>query len=64
VDDLDLDSNLYNAVLVAEWGSGKLENIADDYLVVEFTRNDDDSRRITFIPNGNRWDDLLSNGIA
>lgn len=64
VDDLDLDSNLYNAVLVAEWGSGKLENIADEYLVVEFTRNDDDSRRITFIPNGNRWDDLLSSGIA
>jgi tRNA threonylcarbamoyladenosine biosynthesis protein TsaE len=64
VDDLDLDSNLYNAVLVAEWGSGKLENIADEYLVVEFTRNDDDSRRITFIPNGNRWDDLLNSGIA
>jgi tRNA threonylcarbamoyladenosine biosynthesis protein TsaE len=64
VDDLDLDSNLYNAVLVAEWGSGKLENIADEYLVVEFTRNDDDSRRITFIPNGNRWDDLITSGIA
>ncbi len=64
VDDLDIDSNLYNAVLVAEWGSGKLENIADEYLVIKFIRHDDDTRSVTLIPNGNRWDDLLASGIA
>lgn len=64
VDDLDLDSNLYNAVLVAEWGSGKIEGIADEFLVVRFNRHDDDTRTISFIPNGNRWDDLLNSGIA
>ncbi len=64
VDDLDIDSNLYNAVLVAEWGSGKLENIADEYLVIKFIRHDDDTRSVTLIPNGNRWEDLLASGIA
>lgn len=64
VDDLDIDSNLYNAVLVAEWGSGKLENIADEYLVIKFIRHDDDTRSITLVPNGTRWDDLLASGIA
>jgi tRNA threonylcarbamoyladenosine biosynthesis protein TsaE len=64
VDDLDIDSNLFNAVLVAEWGSGKLENIADEYLVVKFIRHDDDTRSITFVPNGNRWDDLLKSGMS
>lgn len=63
VDDLDLDSNLYNAVLVAEWGSGKLEDIADEYLVVKFIRHDDDSRTISFTPHGIRWADLLNSGI-
>lgn len=64
VDDLDIDSNLFNAVLVAEWGSGKLEGIADEYLVVNFVRHDDDSRSITFEPNGNRWQDLLGVGLS
>ncbi len=63
VDDLDVDSNLFNAVLVAEWGSGKLENIADEYLVIKFIRHEDDTRSITFFPVGNRWDDFLSGGI-
>jgi tRNA threonylcarbamoyladenosine biosynthesis protein TsaE len=61
VDDLDLDSNLYNAVLLAEWGSGKLENIADEYLVIKIDRTDDDSRIISLTPHGNRWEDLLGN---
>jgi tRNA threonylcarbamoyladenosine biosynthesis protein TsaE len=64
VDDLDIDSNLYNAVLVAEWGSGKLENIVDEYLVIKFIRHDDDTRSITLVPNGTRWDVLLASGIA
>lgn len=64
VDDLDIDSNLYNAVLVAEWGSGKLENLADEYLVIKFMRHDDDTRSITLVPNGTRWNDLLASGIA
>ena len=64
VDDLDIDSNLFNAVLVAEWGSGKLEGIADEYLVVKLNRHDDDSRTISFLPNGNRWSDLLDGGLS
>lgn len=63
VDDLDIDSNLYNAVLVAEWGSGKLEGVAEEYLVIKFNRHDDDTRSLTFLPVGNRWQDLLAVGI-
>lgn len=41
VDDLDLDSDLATAVLVAEWGAGKVDALVAPDLVVDINRSDD-----------------------
>lgn len=46
IDDLDLDSDLINAVLVAEWGAGKIDALIQPTVVIEITRHEDDSRTI------------------
>ncbi|AKE40622.1 putative P-loop hydrolase, UPF0079-family [Corynebacterium kutscheri] len=38
LDSLDLDTELDQAVVVAEWGGGLVENIAEQYIVVSFDR--------------------------
>src|SRR5262245_8008659 len=38
VDDLDLDVDLADSVLVVEWGSGKVEQLADSDLGIELAR--------------------------
>ena len=38
LDALDLDSELNDAVVVAEWGGGLVEQIASRYLLVELDR--------------------------
>jgi tRNA threonylcarbamoyladenosine biosynthesis protein TsaE len=38
VDDLDLDADLADAVVVVEWGAGKVEGLAPDRLEVLITR--------------------------
>lgn len=38
LDALDLDTELADAVVVAEWGGGLVEQIAERYLLVEFDR--------------------------
>src|SRR5687767_3707865 len=44
VDDLDLDASLEESVTVVEWGTGKVEQLADDHLRVRIERLDDDTR--------------------
>lgn len=39
LDALDLDTELEDAVVVAEWGGGLVENIADHYLEIVFDRD-------------------------
>ena len=55
LDALDLDTELADAVVVAEWGGGLIEQIADKYLFVsidrepaEFAGADEDVRRISW----------------
>lgn len=55
LDALDLDTELANAVVVAEWGGGFVEQIADSYLFVsidrepaEFADADTDVRRVSW----------------
>lgn len=55
LDALDLDTELADAVVVAEWGGGLIEQIADRYLFVsidrepaEFASADEDVRRISW----------------
>lgn len=38
LDSLDLDTELDEAVVVAEWGGGLVEQIADRYLLISFDR--------------------------
>jgi tRNA threonylcarbamoyladenosine biosynthesis protein TsaE len=48
VDDLDLDASLPHAVTVVEWGEGKVEALADRYIVVRIARDlDGEARRVT-----------------
>lgn len=55
LDALDLDTELANAVVVAEWGGGLVEQIAESYLFVsidrepaEFAGADEDVRRVSW----------------
>jgi tRNA threonylcarbamoyladenosine biosynthesis protein TsaE len=47
IDDLDIDSDLANAVLVAEWGSGKVDSLIAPTCVIDLVRQDDDTRVVT-----------------
>ncbi len=55
VDDLDLDAAAEESVTVVEWGHGLVEQWADEHLVVELTRGDDDVRTAVLVPHGGSW---------
>jgi len=55
VDDLDLDASADEAVTVVEWGHGLVEQLADEHLVVELSRADDDVRTAELVPYGPSW---------
>ncbi|MBW8749929.1 MAG: tRNA (adenosine(37)-N6)-threonylcarbamoyltransferase complex ATPase subunit type 1 TsaE, partial [Propionibacteriales bacterium] len=55
LDDLDLDTDLDEAVTVVEWGSGLAEALSSDRLEVRLERADDDVRTLTITPVGARW---------
>jgi tRNA threonylcarbamoyladenosine biosynthesis protein TsaE len=59
VDDLDLDATTEEAVTVVEWGHGLVEQLADEHLVVELDRRDDDVRTARLVPMGPRWEQRL-----
>jgi tRNA threonylcarbamoyladenosine biosynthesis protein TsaE len=58
VDDLDLDASLPDSVTVVEWGEGKVEDVAEDRLVIELTRDEstDEIRLVRTHPVGSRWE--------
>jgi Predicted ATPase or kinase len=47
LDDLDLDTDLAEAVVAVEWGEGVAERLADRHLLVRLTRRPDDTRVAT-----------------
>jgi tRNA threonylcarbamoyladenosine biosynthesis protein TsaE len=61
LDDLDLDYD--RAIVVVEWGSGKLDGVADSWIDVVIARDAaDESRDVTITGHGSRWatlDDVL-----
>jgi tRNA threonylcarbamoyladenosine biosynthesis protein TsaE len=59
VDDLDLDATAAEAVTVVEWGHGLVEQLADEHLVVELDRRDDDVRTVRLVPVGAGWERRL-----
>jgi tRNA threonylcarbamoyladenosine biosynthesis protein TsaE len=62
VDDLDLDATTEEAVTVVEWGHGLVEQLADEHLVVELDRRDDDVRTARLVPQGPGWAQRLADG--
>ncbi len=52
LDDLDLDTELTDAVVVVEWGEGIAERLSDDHLLIRLARTEDDSRVATLVPHG------------
>ncbi|MGY1842538.1 tRNA (adenosine(37)-N6)-threonylcarbamoyltransferase complex ATPase subunit type 1 TsaE [Modestobacter sp. SYSU DS0875] len=60
VDDLDLDATTEEAVTVVEWGHGLVEQLADEHLVVELDRRDDDVRTARLVPVGPGWEQRLT----
>jgi tRNA threonylcarbamoyladenosine biosynthesis protein TsaE len=59
VDDLDLDATTGESVTVVEWGHGLVEQLADEHLVVELDRRDDDVRTVRLVPVGPGWERRL-----
>lgn len=54
LDDLDLDYD--GAIVVVEWGAGKLDGVADSWMDVTIAREAiDDSRDVTITGHGPRW---------
>jgi len=62
VDDLDLDATTEESVTVVEWGHGLVEQLADEHLVVELDRRDDDVRTVRLVPVGPGWARRLDGG--
>ena len=46
LDDLDLDTDLVDAVVAVEWGEGKAERLAAQHLLVRMERRPDDDVRV------------------
>jgi tRNA threonylcarbamoyladenosine biosynthesis protein TsaE len=59
LDDLDLDTDVIDAVTVVEWGEGLAEALSIDRLELSLTRSDDDVRTLELRPVGPRWRELL-----
>ena len=55
IDDLDLE--LDGAVTVVEWGAGRVEHLADSWLLVEL-REQGDGRQASIRGRGRRWEGM------
>lgn len=54
LDDLDLDYD--GAIVVVEWGAGKLDGVADSWIDISIARDSlDDARDVTITGHGPRW---------
>ena len=63
VDDLDLDTPLARAVVVVEWGEGKVEQLTEERLEVRLDRalgDADEVRHATVIGHGPRGEELAA----
>ncbi|MEK9577929.1 MAG: tRNA (adenosine(37)-N6)-threonylcarbamoyltransferase complex ATPase subunit type 1 TsaE, partial [Aquiluna sp.] len=54
LDDLDIDFE--NSIVIIEWARDFLTGYAESYLEIEIDRSsDDDVRRVSIVPHGERW---------
>lgn len=59
LDDLDLDTDVVDAVTVVEWGEGLAETLSIDRLELSLTSGEDEVRTLELRPVGPRWRELL-----
>ncbi|MET1074040.1 MAG: tRNA (adenosine(37)-N6)-threonylcarbamoyltransferase complex ATPase subunit type 1 TsaE [Umezawaea sp.] len=52
LDDLDLDTDLVDAVVAVEWGEGLAERLSEDHLLIRLERREDDVRIAHLEPHG------------
>jgi len=72
LDDLDLDTELDDAVTVVEWGEGLAEGLSDSRLEIRIVRaltvdeltGELDPRRVEITPVGPRWHDFTLEDLA
>lgn len=64
LDDLDLDTDVENAVTVVEWGDGVAEALAGSRLMIELERDPDDVRTLRMTPVGRRWAEIDLRGLG
>ncbi|MCA1188559.1 MULTISPECIES: tRNA (adenosine(37)-N6)-threonylcarbamoyltransferase complex ATPase subunit type 1 TsaE [unclassified Saccharopolyspora] len=60
VDDLDLDTDLTDAVVVVEWGAEVADRLADEFLLIRLHRRADDVREVELEPHGADWPQRLA----
>jgi tRNA threonylcarbamoyladenosine biosynthesis protein TsaE len=61
VDDLDLEVDLADSVMVVEWGTGLVEQLADAHLEIRIERADEsDERTVQLVPHGSDWPDRVA----
>jgi tRNA threonylcarbamoyladenosine biosynthesis protein TsaE len=61
VDDLDLEVDLADSVMVVEWGTGLVEQLADARLEIRIERADEsDERTVQLVPHGSDWPDRVA----
>jgi len=58
LDDLDLDTDVDEAVTVVEWGEGLAESLSNDRLELSLRLTENDHRTVTLTPVGPRWREL------
>ncbi|HZC71872.1 MAG TPA: tRNA (adenosine(37)-N6)-threonylcarbamoyltransferase complex ATPase subunit type 1 TsaE [Jatrophihabitans sp.] len=65
VDDLDLDVELDDSVVVVEWGTGLVEQLAEAWLSIGLARADDtEERTATCSPHGSDWATRLASVVS
>ncbi len=60
LDDLDLDTELEEAVVVVEWGEGLVERWTDAHLLVRLERGADNVRTAELTGHGGDWAERLA----
>lgn len=61
VDDLDLDADLADSVTLVEWGGGLVERLAEEFVEVRISRDDDtETRRVELVASGGDWSERLA----
>lgn len=57
--DLGMDEFEDEGIMVVEWPEYYKDYLPDDYIEIDFTYIDDNSREINFVSHGNKYEDIV-----